>query len=97
MKRKRYSPAFKQEAVKVLIMDGVPTTELAKKLDVSRTLLYSWKKKYLADIEGTKLPDSASPAEMAKEMDQLRKELAKANRINEILKKTIGYFSKEES
>ena len=28
---------------------------------------------------------------------RLRKQLAKSERINEILKKTVGYFSKEES
>ena len=32
---------------------------------------------------------------MAAEIEQLRKELAKAKRINEILKKTVGYFAKD--
>ena len=34
-----------------------------------------------------------SPKAMAAELDQLRKELAKQKRKNEILKKTVGYFS----
>ncbi|CAA6697643.1 Unannotated, partial [Lentimonas sp. CC19] len=33
------------------------------------------------------------PKALAKENEQLRKELAKARRMNEILKKTVGYFS----
>jgi hypothetical protein len=33
---------------------------------------------------------------MAAEMAQLRKELAKQKRMNEILKKTVGYFSAED-
>ena len=32
---------------------------------------------------------------MAAEIDQLRKRLAKAERINDILKKTVSYFAKE--
>jgi transposase-like protein len=39
-------------------------------------------------------PEGAqSPKAMAEELVQLRKELAKQQRMNEILKKTVGYFS----
>jgi transposase-like protein len=33
---------------------------------------------------------------MAAELTRLRKELARSERINLILKKTVGYFAKEE-
>jgi transposase-like protein len=33
---------------------------------------------------------------MAEELTTLRKELAKSRRMNEILKKTVGYFSKDD-
>jgi hypothetical protein len=33
---------------------------------------------------------------MAAEIARLRKQLGKSERINEILKKTVGYFAKEE-
>jgi transposase-like protein len=33
---------------------------------------------------------------MAAEIDRLRKDLAKAERINQILKKTVSYFAKED-
>jgi transposase-like protein len=32
---------------------------------------------------------------MAAEIADLRKELAKSNRMNEILKKTVGFFSQD--
>jgi hypothetical protein len=33
---------------------------------------------------------------MSAEIDQLRKQLARERRINEILKKTVSYFAKDE-
>ena len=33
---------------------------------------------------------------MAAEIDRLRKELRRSERINQILKKTVGYFAKDE-
>jgi hypothetical protein len=33
---------------------------------------------------------------MANEIGSLRKQLAKSERINEILKKTVSYFAKED-
>jgi transposase-like protein len=41
-------------------------------------------------------PGSApSPKKMAAEIADLRKELAKSKRMNEILKKTVGFFSQD--
>ena len=59
-------------------------------------MLYSWKSARLDELEESASPDSASPKEMAEEIEQLRKALAKEKRINQILKKTVGYFAKEE-
>ncbi len=51
-------------------------------------MLYRWKGKHLKELEGAIDSSSgSSPTEMATEIDRLRKELAKSNRINEILKK----------
>ena len=33
---------------------------------------------------------------MASEIEQLRQQLRRIERINEILKKTVGYFAKDE-
>ncbi len=37
-----------------------------------------------------------SAAELAEELSQVRKQLAREQRINEILKKTVGYFARDE-
>lgn len=97
MKRKRYSAEFKSEAARLMIMDGLSAPEVAEKLGVGTGLLYRWKQEHLAELEPANPSSSgASPAQMATEIEDLRKRLAKAERINQILKKTVSYFAKDE-
>ena len=93
MKRQQYSAEFKQEAVKLILIDGLPVKEVSQKLGVPDGVLYSWKQKHLDELEANTPEGAQSPKALAAENDQLRKELAKARRMNEILKKTVGYFS----
>jgi transposase len=95
MKRQRYTAEFKQEAVKLILIDGTPVKEVSKQLGVPEGVLYSWKQKHLDKLEEDAPEGARSPKEMAAELAQLRKELAKARRMNEILKKTVGYFSED--
>lgn len=99
MKRKQYSVEFKEEAVRLVVMDGLSAPEVAQRLGINPNLLYRWKGKHLENLEASASAQGAgsSPREMAVEMDRLRKRLSKAERINEILKKTVGYFAKDES
>jgi transposase len=97
VKRKRYSAEFKREAARLMIMDGLSAPEVAEKLGVNTGLLYRWKQEHLTELErANPSAAGASPAQMAAEMEELRKRLAKAERINQILKKTVSYFAKEE-
>jgi transposase len=97
VKPKKYSVDFKKEAVRYMILEGERVTEVAKRLGVNANMLYRWKDKYLAEIGGdTKTENGSSPKEMAAELDRLRKELQRSQRMNEILKKTVIYFGKED-
>lgn len=96
MKRRRYTEEFKKDAARMLIIDGVKARDLSEQLGVKASLLYLWKNKYLEELE-VKTPDGGrSPKAMAAEIEDLRKQLAKSQRMNQILKKTVGYFSKDE-
>jgi transposase len=80
-----------------MIMDGLSAPEVAEKLGVNTALLYRWKREHLAELEQSNLGrSSASPTQMAAEIEDLRKRLAKSERINQILKKTVSYFAKDE-
>ncbi len=80
-----------------MIMDGLSAPEVSKRLDVNTGLLYRWKRDHLAELDAASPSHAKSnPTQMAAELDQLRKQLAKERRINEILKKTVSYFAKDE-
>ena len=52
---------------------------------------------HLKELDGKSRPDGlGSSTEMANEIGRFRKQLAKFDRINEILKKTVSYFAKED-
>jgi transposase len=98
MRKKRYSAEFKKEAARLMIIEGLSASEVSEKLGVNSNLLYRWKSEHLEELEGDKgCKENASPKEMAEEIARLRKQLAKSERINEILKKTVDYFAKDES
>ena len=97
MRRKRYSAEFKKESARLMIIEGLSASEVSEKLGVNPNMLYRWKSQHLEELEGDKgAAGQASPKEMAEEIARLRKQLARSERINEILKKTVGYFAKEE-
>lgn len=96
MKKQHYRAEFKEEAVKLILIDGTPVKEVSKQLGVPEGVLYSWKQKHLEQLEEDAPEGAQSPKAMAEELAQLRKELAKQRRMNEILKKTVGYFSNPE-
>lgn len=97
MQRQRYSAEFKKEVAQLLIVEGQAASEVSKRLGVRTNMIYRWKREHLRGLDaGPAVGSQASPTQMAAEIDQLRKQLAKAERINEILKKTVSYFAKEE-
>ncbi len=98
MKKRKYSIEFKKEAARLLIIDGLSAPEVSQKLGVKVGLLYRWKSEHLGELDAASGPSlqGSSPTAMAAEIERLRKDLAKAERINLILKKTVSYFAKEE-
>ena len=95
MKRRRYSVEFKTEAVGMLL-DGATAAEVSEQLGVNPGLLYRWKSEQLDRMEAGAKPGEPNPKEQAEEIARLRKELAKAQRMNQILKKAAVFFGQEE-
>ena len=96
MKRRKFTTEFKKEAARMLLIEGQSTKDVSQQLGVGENLLYRWKQEHLDELESSKSVGAQSPKEMAVEMADLRKQLAKSQRMNEILKKTVAYFSKED-
>jgi transposase len=95
--RRDYSAEFKADAVRLVKAGGKQVTVLARELNVSRQMLYSWvrqaderKGKPLSDI----FPGHGNRTADQKELDQLRREVARLRVDNEILKKAKAFFAK---
>lgn len=95
--RRDYSAEFKAEAVRLVKAGGKQVTVLARELNVPRQLLYSWarqadqrKGKPLSDV----FPGHGNRTAEQKELDQLRREVARLRVDNEILKKAKAFFAK---
>ena len=97
MKRRKYTTEFKKDAVRMVIIEGQKASEVSAQLGINVNQLHRWKREHLESLEATSSPAQGSPAEMAEEIQRLRKELAHSVQINETLKKTVGYFAKDES
>lgn len=92
-KRKRHSEEFKREAVRLLEERGSrPAREVAEGLGVAESQLYAWKKTYGQFVEG-RLNHQGETAE--EELVRLRRELTLVRKERDLLKKTFGYFVKE--
>ena len=88
--RKRYSPAFKQEAL-ALIAAGRGMSQVSRDLGVSVWTLGEWKKQ--SGPPPTAVDCSAAstdPAVLATEVARLRKALAKSELHADILKKALA-------
>ena len=93
---KRYDATFKRDAVELLLTSGKPLKVLAVELGVCDVTLRNWRDRHLQKTEpietdGKKL----SVQQLAMELRRTQKELAIANRRNEILKKALGILSQE--
>lgn len=71
----------------MLIIEGLSAREVSEQLGVAENILYRWKQEHINDLEANKPTGVQSPKEMAEEIEQLRKQLAKCQRMNAILKK----------
>lgn len=95
MKRRQYTAEFKKDTAYQIIIEGVAVQELSERLGVPTTQLYRWKAEHIEELEASNPASAPSPKKMAAEIAELRKDLAKSKRMNEILKKTVGFFSQD--
>jgi transposase len=94
MGRRSFSREFKLEAVKLVRERGVSVTQASTDLGISQSVLGRWVREASADPKqafpgrGQMKPDDA-------EVARLKRELAKTKAERDILKKAIGFFTKE--
>ncbi len=93
-KRKTFTKAFKQEAVKLLEQGNTPPAVIARELGINRNQLYKWQEQIQAkgsDVFPGKGRQSGDDAELTR----LQRQVARLEEENEILKKAARYFARE--
>jgi transposase len=91
--RRKFSPEFRQEAVRLVVEDARPMAHVARELGVGQTTLSKWVAAYRDDHGGDEPAPLATHerirlAEAERELRELRLEL-------EFLKKAAAYFAKD--
>ncbi len=90
-RRKRYTPEFKADAVRLVLEEGLASTRVAADLSVSTSSLHAWVKQARVD---KRQADGLTSDEKA-ELTRLRREVRILEEEREILKKAAAFFAKE--
>lgn len=92
--RKKYDRQFKIDAVYMVINGERTVAEVARELGITADVLYRWRR----ELNGEKteaFPGKGRLGPQEEELRRLRRELEQAKEDREILKKALGFFSKQ--
>jgi transposase len=90
VKKRRYSPEFRAEAVKLVRSSGKPMTLIAKELGVPESSLSGWMK----SAEQAERKDALTESER-EELKRLRRDNERLQMERDFLKKAAAFFAKE--
>jgi len=93
MSRRRFSEEYKQEAVKLVLDQGVSIKDAALDLGLGASTIDKWVRERRA---GWGTPKALTP-EDREELKRLRKENRKLRLERDLLKKATAYFAKDTS
>ena len=91
----RYTKEFREEAVRLIIEDGLSLPDVGRRLSLPPSTLGNWVKAHkegkLTGIGATRKPLTNAETELAR----VRRELATVKMERDILKKATAYFARE--
>jgi transposase len=88
-----YSREFKLEAVRLSEHTDKSVAQIARELGVRERVLYRWRRELREEPEQA-FPGKGHQSELEEEIRRLRRELERVQQEREILKKTLGIFSR---
>ena len=94
--RKSYTPEFKLQAVKMVLEQKLAVAEVARRRDVSQSLLHLWKKAVLAPGPHA-FPGSGHLTPQEDELRRLREENARLKMERDVLKKATAFFASQSN
>jgi transposase len=90
--RRKFSPEFKVEAVRMVVEQLRPTAQVAREIDVQEGTLGRWVALYREEHAGEEPPLSISERAQLRE---LKKEVAELRMRTEFLGKAAAFFAQE--
>jgi len=91
-RRRKFSPEFKDEAVKMVTEGSRPTAEVAGEIQVNEGTLGNWVNKYRADHPVDEQPLTISERARLRELERENRELKMKS---EFLGKAAAFFAQE--
>jgi transposase-like protein len=91
-KRKRFTPEFKREAVRMMASSDKSPADIARQLGIHRNQLYKWKEQLgngASQVGGTRGRNGID------EISRLRRELELVKEERDVLKKAVVYLARE--
>jgi transposase len=92
--KKKYTPEFKMDAVRLITEQGYKTTEAARNLGIHPSVLNRWKSQLASDGKNA-FPGKGHLVPEKEELRRLRKENQQLKMERDILKKAAAFFAKE--
>lgn len=92
MSKQRFTPEFKDEAVRQITERGYAVSEVSERLGVSAHSLYKWVKAVKPDRTEQ---NNRELVEARSEVLKLRAQLRRTEEERDILKKAAAYFARE--
>lgn len=90
-----YTPELREEAVKLVLTQGLTLEDAALRLTIPKGTLANWVVAARRGAPSKVAPGSRSVPELEAEVTKLRKELAEARMERDIVKKAAAYFARE--
>ena len=91
-RRRKFSPEFKDEAVKMVIESSRAIAEVAREIQVNEGTLGNWVNKYRVEHADEEPPLSVSDRARLRELERENRELKMQT---EFLKKAAAYFAQD--
>jgi transposase len=94
-KRRKHTEEFRAGAVRLVLEQGRTVAEVARDLDVHRSLVSTWVRR--AKIDAGKGPRGALTTAEREELSELRKRVRVLEMERALLKKAAAFFAREHA
>jgi transposase len=96
--RKNFTPAQRLEYAKLIVDEGYSSKKVMEISGAGETAVSRWKRQYLAELNGETPPLGKKALTADKQrIQELEKQLWRAQRDNEILKKATAFFVRDNN